>query len=65
MSELRDPAIKLFGKTIPLPESLPLAAEVENKEARPTDPAPPADLAEDGEKVRPDGPLLVFIAVVF
>ncbi|KAG1338871.1 cyclic dof factor 2 [Cocos nucifera] len=52
MSEPRDPAIKLFGRTIPLTESLPplLPAEVDDKEAPPTDPAPPPDPAEDGEK---------------
>ncbi|KAG1371437.1 cyclic dof factor 3 [Cocos nucifera] len=53
MFEPRDPAIKLFGKTIPLLERLPppaTASAAEDEVECPDDPAPAPELPEDGEK---------------
>nr|CAD1833126.1 unnamed protein product [Ananas comosus var. bracteatus] len=54
MFELRDPAIKLFGRTIPLPEAPPLPPpppEEEEEEAEGgADPAPPSEPSMEAEQ---------------
>ncbi|RRT46455.1 hypothetical protein B296_00034861 [Ensete ventricosum] len=50
MSDAKDPAIKLFGRTIPLPESLPPPPEEEAEQTAIPDAAPATEL-DDGDPV--------------